>query len=135
MKINYNCLRELLIVLEENLQFSDGLLGLQYPKLTFSEIIPLMPDYSAVDIAYSTIMAKEAELIYVNIVDAADCFRGCIYASLTYKGHKFLENIKSNNVWNQTKKIAGKIGNISLDIISSIASKLVQDLITQQFQL
>ena len=86
-------MRELLIVLEENLQFSDNL---EYPDLTFTEITKLMSDYSNADIAYSTIMAQEAELIKAHIIDAGNfVFNECIYFSLTYKGHKFLENVKT----------------------------------------
>lgn len=99
-----------------------------------SSITKLMSDYSNADIAYSTIMAQEAELIKAHIIDAGNCFNECIYFSLTYKGHKFLENVKNNKIWTQTKNIVGKVGSISLDIISTIASKVLQDLITKQLQ-
>lgn len=118
------------MVLEENLQFSENM---EYPDLTFSEICNLMPDFSKQDIAYSTIMADEAGLISAKIIDSDDEFYECVYFSLTYTGHQFLENVKNSKVWEATKKITGKIGSISLDIISSIASNLLQSLITQQF--
>lgn len=36
MKINYSCIRKLLIVLEDNLEFSENL---EYPELTFSNLM------------------------------------------------------------------------------------------------
>lgn len=129
MKINYSCIRKLLIVLEDNLEFSENL---EYPELTFSNVTELMPEYSKADIAYSTIMADEAELISAHIIEADDAFCECVYFSLTYIGHQFLENIRNNSVWEKTKKITSKIGSTSLDIISSVASNLIQNLIKQQ---
>lgn len=118
------------MVLEENLQFSENL---EYPDLTFSDVCNLMPDFSKEDIAYSTIMADEAKLISAHIINADNEFCECVYFSMTYTGHQFLENIRNNKIWESTKKITGKIGSISLDIISSIDSNLLQSLITQQF--
>jgi len=130
MKINYNCLRELLIVLEDNLHFSEDL---EYPALNLNKVSSLMPDYTLEDIAYSTIMANEANLIEAHIINADNRFYNCIYSSLTYEGHQFLENVKSNTVWEKTKKITKQIGSTSIGIISSVASDVLKQLISQQF--
>lgn len=129
MKLNYDCLRKLLLVLEENIVMQDDLL---YPDLRFEEVIPLMPDYSKADIAYTTSIAIEAELIDARILNADDRFYGCVYFGLTYEGHQFIDNIRNNNVWNKTKGILSKIGGASLDMISSTALKLLKSLIEAQ---
>lgn len=131
MKINYNCLRKLLIVLESNLQFSEDL---EYPDLSFKDVCDLMPEFTREDIAYSTIMAEESNLIKAHIISAENSFYECVYFGLTYKGHQFLENVKNNAVWEKTKSITKRVGSMSLDVISSIASELLKGLITSQLQ-
>ena len=96
MKLDYNCLRDLLLILEENLIFEDDL---EYPCLTFENVVDAMPDtYTRSDIAYTTIMADEAGLIDAKVMSANDSFYGCTYWSLTYYGHQFLENIRDKKV-------------------------------------
>lgn len=126
MKLNYDCLRKLLLVLEKELVMTEDL---EYPDLRFCQVTSLMPDYSKADIAYTTIMAEEAGLINAHIVSADDAFCDCFYFSLTYDGHQFLDNIRDNGVWDKTKTVLGKIGGASLNVISSVAIKIVTSLL------
>mgnify|MGYP002958432843 FL=1 len=59
---------------------------------------------------------------------------GRIY-DMTYAGHQFLANIRSDNIWKGTKAIASKIGSSSLDAITQIASNVITELIKAQFGL
>lgn len=45
--------------------------------------------------------------------------------NLTLEGHKFLDNIRDNKVWQNTKDIISKFENVSLNIISSVAANLI----------
>lgn len=129
MKINYDCLRELLLVLEKNLQFSDDL---EYPTISFKKVCEFMPDYSKADIAYSTMILNEAGLIKANIMKADNRFYDCIYSRLTYTGHKFLENVRGKKVWDKIKSVVGKIGGASIETISSIALEIIMKMVDSQ---
>lgn len=54
---------------------------------------------------------------------------------LTPTGHKFIENIRQDTIWNNTKSIAAKVGSKSLDAIMQIASNVITELIKSQFGL
>lgn len=132
MKINYDCIRELLIVLENNLIFSENL---EYPSLGLKEVCELLPNFSKQDIVYSTMMLNQSDYINARIIGADNCVLECIYTSITFAGHQFLENIKSDNVWNKTKEVSKSIGSSSLEVITSIATNILTSLISNKLQL
>ena len=41
--------------------------------------------------------------------------------NLTYQGHEYLNNIRDNKIWKNTKKISSKLSSVSLEILKSIA--------------
>ncbi|QFR23727.1 DUF2513 domain-containing protein [Schleiferilactobacillus harbinensis] len=45
--------------------------------------------------------------------------------NLTFKGQEYLDNIRDPEIWKQTKSIASKAGSVSLDLMSSIAAKVI----------
>ncbi|MDC2805584.1 DUF2513 domain-containing protein [Leuconostoc suionicum] len=46
--------------------------------------------------------------------------------NLTYNGHSYLDNIRDNTIWKNTKsKISSTVGSASLEIISKVASELI----------
>ena len=53
-------------------------------------------------------------------------------AALTPEGHRFLADVRSDPVWSRTKAVASKVGAWSLDTLSKIASNVVSDLIKMQ---
>ncbi len=48
---------------------------------------------------------------------------------LTFVGHEFLEDIKSDNTWNKTKSVAKNIGTFSLHTLKDISAEVISDLI------
>lgn len=48
-------------------------------------------------------------------------------------GHQFLANVRQDNIWNNTKTIAGKVGSKSLDALIQISSNVITELIKAQF--
>lgn len=132
MKLNYDCVRDVLLALEEVLTIEvddDG--DYSYNSLFSLDIFKLvrLPEYSKVDITYSVL-----KLIETGYLDAethntgSDCLAFCIN-DITYDGHEFLQAIKSDTVWKDVKKVTKKIGSISIPIISSIASSVISKLI------
>ena len=105
MKLNYDCLRSLLLELEEFENIDENL---NYQSMTLDD------------------------MINAQIMNADISIYMCIYSSLTYDGHQFLDNVRSNSIWSKTKSIAKKLGCTSLNSLMSIAGKIALDVIQSQ---
>lgn len=45
--------------------------------------------------------------------------------SPTFEGHKYLDNIRDPEVWEQTKKVTSKFASVSIDVLSSVAASVI----------
>lgn len=132
MKLNYDCVRDVLLALEENLTIEVDEDGCYSFNTLFSEEIcelDSLSKYSKQDIIYAIIKLYEAGYINASTM-SADELTDCIISDITYDGHEFLQSIKSDPVWDKVKRVADKVGSISIPIISSIASQVLSKLIT-----
>lgn len=123
MKLNADCMRAVLLEMEK--------MPL-HEELSFKKLKEALPKESSDDIEYSIIKMQEAGFITARIVNYDD---GCVIMSIndiTYHGHQFLETIRDNKVWSQTKTICGKIGSFAIDVIAKVASEVISNLIKQQ---
>jgi hypothetical protein len=50
---------------------------------------------------------------------------------MTWEGHDFLEASRDDKRWKQAKKIAGKVGVYTLDILKQVLSQLIQTQLSQ----
>ena len=123
MKINYDCVRALLLCLENELEFDDEF---RYPELKFDKVCEIIPDYSPQDIAYSTLMLSEADYINVLIVPGDNKFNGAIYTGITFEGHQYLDSIRSDKVWDKIKKKLSTEGvSLTLQIVKNVATSTI----------
>ena len=103
MKLNYDCVRELLLTLEENLVMDDSL---SFPSLTLKQVCEKMPDFSRADIAYASTKLWEAEYIEANSIESDSKIIKIVYSSITYEGHQYLDSIRDSKLWSTVKKNA-----------------------------
>ena len=64
-------------------------------------------------------------LIDDGMVQAASGY----FYDLTPRGHKFLADIRSDTVWNKTKEVSSKLGAGSIAALSTIAGKVIAEII------
>ena len=122
MRLNNECVRDLLLAIEENLGIND--------KVSIDDFE--LPNYSYDELIY--IALKLIEAGFIN-GDSSKMIDGSIFvyvSSLTWDGHKFLDNIRDNEVWRKTKSIVSKFSSVSLGIISNVAAQVITALIKQQ---
>lgn len=126
MKINEECIREILKYLVENLSLKlDGDLRFSYKDISVLQLIKQLEPvgYTKEDIAYSVNILSEQYYIegrqLQDRIKVSFAFQEII--NVTYKGHKFYEAIKSDTTWNKTKGVIGKVGNHALDFIETTA--------------
>ena len=122
MKLNQDCIRDLLLYLEENLKLND--------YLSISNIS--LKNYSSEELLYTADKLYEAGYLKCSrkVYDNTDLM---IFVFLiTYSGHQFLDNIRDDKVFAKTKSILSGFKSVSIDIISETASKVITNLINQQ---
>ena len=126
MKLNPDCIRDILLTIEET--------------TTFSQLFEYDPDsnsherlkaYSEEEILYHLRQCNEAGFLFKSTFNLSG---GCIVIDLSPKAHQFLADIRSDNTWHKTKEAAKKIGSYSLDAITKIASGIVTSMINLHLQ-
>lgn len=125
MKLNYECIRDIMLYLEEKLELN---------KAMYLKNIDI--DYSVEDIKYSILKLKEIDYIDVHIVDADGvAILNAIIFDITFYGHEFLNTIRPMTVWEKTKEISTKVGVTTISSLTQIASQIAAQLITKQMGL
>ena len=128
MKLNPDCIRDILITVES------AEYGTAY---TLPRLSDKLLHYSTDELNYHCLKLMEAGFIKGDSVDVAKSYIpeiSRIY-DLTFSGHQFLANVRSDNIWNGVKSVGLKIGSVSLEALTQIASNVVTELIKSQFGL
>lgn len=117
MRRNWDIIREILIRLEEKTDENYALQLSDFPKERGSEI------------SYHIELLIEASLICGEISETMGCkVHDFIITRLTWKGHEFLDTIKSDTIWNKTKEsFISKGLSMSFDLVKSVAVKIASD--------
>lgn len=115
MKLNQDCIRDLLLYLEDNLSY-ENTISINNLKLK---------DYSSDTIMYTADKLHEAGYI--------DCLKGSsdnypilIATSISFTGHQYLDAIRDDSIWLETKNKLSKIGTFSLTIIQQLAISIAK---------
>ena len=116
MKLKKECVRDLLLYFEKNLSYENEI---QANCITLKK-------YTKDDILYTCDKLLEAGLINA-IKQKAICsnYPIIIINSLTYNGHQFLDNVRSPEIWRETKSRLKSLGSVSIDMISQVAASVI----------
>ncbi|EOH76211.1 DUF2513 domain-containing protein [Enterococcus raffinosus] len=129
MKLNQNCIRDILLELEDELGFD-----LHISKYDLDEL-KSYKKYGEDEFLYT--ISKLSEAGYINESHQAGgdtMYYQLMIHSITWEGHKFLDTIRDNQVWAVTKKVASKFSSVSVNMISTIASTVITNLIENQMR-
>lgn len=134
MELNYNCVRDILIFLEHQEQYTfDSENHIIHVETRLKTISEALPQYSENVIYYTLSRLDEAEFISITSKWASNSLRFCCVNYITYDGHEFLQKIKDDNIWKKTLGYAGKIGNFSLEMLARIATAAATAYFNQLF--
>lgn len=130
MKINKDCVRLVLIYIEEHCVYKTDKFGdkrmhiVNLHELENSEELLNMQED---DIRYTVIKLLEGDYIKGDLIpkNSGVNFEIVRISQLTLRGHDLLDNIKPEPVWNKTKGILQKIGDFSLSIMSQVAGEIM----------
>ena len=129
MKLNYDCLRKILLTIESDICWHDDL---TFCYTNLAALTETLSDFSRAEIAYASKMAIEANLIEARIMDCDTCIIDIHYYGLSFEGHQFLDTVRENKIWTKTKRIISAAGGASLSIIKEIASNCITAFIKGQ---
>lgn len=114
MKRNMDLVREILLALSKH---KHG-----YAPCNFK-----VEGYTEEEVLYHCFILDEAGLIDAsNTSDDNSLSPEAIPTRLTWEGHEFIENAKSEKIWQQTKDAVNKIGDVSFSVWASVLAKIVE---------
>lgn len=121
MKLNLDCIRDILLVLEEHASFGE------YVNFESATDYEQTKKYSNEEVGYHIKQCELSGLLYdVNW----DMLGNCSIRDLSPQGHEFLANIRADNNWNKVKKTAIEVGSNSLSAITQIATSVISGIIS-----
>ena len=126
MKLNPDCIRDILLCVEANTDLQHFL------SIGPQDIPEEISQYSLDEIMYHI---KQAELSGLLIAPSWYLDGGCMIKYLLPSGHQFLSDIREDTNWNKTKEIAKTVGSNSLDALKQIATEVISSVIKNQFRL
>lgn len=119
MKLDHECVREILLHLEDNL-------GLDYMHANEIEL----KDYPQDVINYSVMRLIEADYLIADI-ESADDEVDITISTITWKGHEFLDTVRDKEVWKKTKGFLSKFASVSLQFTEKVAADVITNMLTQ----
>lgn len=126
MKLNHDCIRDLLLLIEENLTYGHYIDPAQLE----------LKNYSVEELTYTAEKLDEAGFIQCNISKfLSNPLPAIRINSMTYYGHQLLDNIRDDGVWKETKKLTSKISSASIKILSEVAAQVISNIISKQMGL
>lgn len=93
----------------------------------------LTAKYSEDDICYTLIVLNGTNYLDSDLSYMDHRLSSYSVRSITWEGHKFLDTIRDPKVWRKTKSIASKFESVSVTMLSSIASNVINHLIDKSF--
>ena len=126
MKLNPDCIRDILLDVEQFVTYSRP-----YDYLEDSqEDNSFVAKYDEDTVLYHIRQCEETGyLLDVRWTVVGNCLIG----DLSPDGHQFLADIREDTNWNKTKEIAKKVGSSSLSALKDIATSVISSLIQKSF--
>ena len=118
MKLNQECVRDLLLYLEENLEANDII-----------DIKEIDLNYSKEELFYTA--QKLGEAYYIDFNAHTAFIENSTIKTITWDGHQFLDNIRDSEIWKKTKSASSKFASVSISFLGRIASEIITKMILQ----
>lgn len=126
MKLNHDCLRELLLCLEEKLTLKpNGLPDILKMKAIDDE--DRLSGFSQEDIYYAIRKLIEAKYIIVANKDVAP--RTMMVKEITWDGHDYLDSIRDPKVWREVKNKTKDLSGVALEVVKSLAVEVTKSML------
>lgn len=129
MKINNDCVRDILLHLEKELDYNNIYI------ISSDDDQESVLGYTVAEVVYSLEKLYEAGYINAKVAKTLNPSTMVYVNSITWSGHQFLDTIRPQTVWEKTKQDAAQIGSTSLTVLSQIAVTVASQLISKNLGL
>ncbi|WP_298785625.1 DUF2513 domain-containing protein [uncultured Marinococcus sp.] len=121
MILDHDCVRELLLSVENNIGLND-----MVPIDKLESISPL-DSYDQDIVRYAALKMIEAGYIHAKPLYADNMLIDIRVGNLTTAGHEFLDNVRDSTIWQKTKERSSKVAGASLPVLANIAGQLIKE--------
>lgn len=129
MKLNPDCVRDILIWLENNIKVKNDN-SFEIKRLT--DLNSGLPQYSEEEIYYVVYNLFQANLIEGRfLLLPSGSPKICEINNITWNGHQFLNNVRPKNIWDATKAGASKLGIMSISALNTLAMEISKAVVTR----
>lgn len=137
MKLDCDCVRDILLYVEENTDIEKDAIFKNILNHCFHDPEKTYPcSVLAGKYGYEVVYYHLNYCLKAGLVEPFENYADIIYVSdLTPDGHEFLANIRDDTVWNNIKEVSAKVGSKSLDALVQISSNVITTLIRAQFNI
>lgn len=119
MKIDHDLVRDILLLIED----SQSLTG---PSDAELQAVGESRGANREQVGYTLEKLNEAGFISDKPKSAGNTYFLLISGNLTYEGHSYLNNVRDDTVWNNTKsKIASTVRDASIEIVAKVAEGII----------
>lgn len=125
MKLNPDCMRDILFYLEEYLSISEEL---EFEEISMYDLAQHL-DYPIQEIANTLVILDETGYIISVRNDNDDRIADLDVYRITYDGYQFIETIRPEPVWEKVKSTGKHIGSFSIDVITRVATTVLTSMI------
>lgn len=123
MKLNYDCIRSVLLFVEEKTGLDENLKTI---SVNDNEIFDGVSDFSKADILNAIYCLSEANYVEANFAYVGhNEFVYCFVSWLTWHGHELVEMIRNEVIWSDIKKVLTKIEAQNIELIYKVARKII----------
>lgn len=132
MELNYDCFRQVLLVLEKELMLIQENPNIptriSFPNCNLQTLIENrdLKEYSSTEVFYAIHNLDQAGYIKALIRFGSGAVSICIITDITFEGHMFLKNVRDNGTWKKIKSGLAKVGGASLAVVTQLATAYIK---------
>lgn len=126
MKLNPDCVRDILLYVEECTDYHVACC------ISPKSLKPPLDSYPSNVVMYHVEQCIMSNYFSKSSVDISN---NVTIKGLSPVGHQFIDNVRSDTIWNDVKVVSSKVGTKSLDALMQIATGVITALIQNQLGL
>lgn len=133
MKINPDCIRDVLLCLEKNLTINSSTSTMN--SISLLKLKELMSSqynnrYNNDDIWYSVYLLHQVGYIEADIINSGTyTMIKCSIRNITWQGHQFLNDIKPQAIWQVVKDKASELGGMSINGLKIASRTAIEEMV------
>ncbi|EJE24503.1 DUF2513 domain-containing protein [Staphylococcus epidermidis] len=120
MRLNYDCIRDILLTIEDMDYTSPGMIKENFENQS------RVKKYEPIQILYTLKRLSDVGFINVLFAKGEAFYHFYNVHSMTFSGHQLLDDIRDEKVWQKTKDKASKLSSVSIPVLQQLATSVAK---------